>query len=80
MASLRHAWIVGGELNAAQWREAIAPALEAGAASMAAGIALITAAGGKVTGWRGDTIDLCLTSDVIASNGQLHDRMLDYLG
>jgi len=45
----------------------------------AAGILLVSEAGGKVTGWRGEELSLSRPGSVLASNGHVHERMLELL-
>jgi len=42
---------------------------------IAAGVLMVTEAGGKVTSWNGDKIDL-LSGELIASNVLIHDEMI----
>ena len=45
---------------------------------MAAGSLLVTEAGGKVSGYDGRPLDL-YAKKIVASNGRIHDRMVDML-
>lgn len=45
----------------------------------AAGAVILSEAGGKLTDWEGNALDLYSQQDVVGSNGHVHDRMLSYL-
>ena len=46
----------------------------------AAGTLLVQEAGGRVTGWRGETPNLARNCDLLATNGPVHGHLLDLLG
>ena len=45
---------------------------------MAAGVVLVRAAGGRVSSWRGASVDVG-SGEVLASNGRIHDELIDHL-
>ncbi|HBP37679.1 MAG TPA: inositol monophosphatase, partial [Clostridiales bacterium] len=45
----------------------------------AAGALLIREAGGALTNWQGQDADLCYPDSVLATNGLIHQTMLDLL-
>jgi myo-inositol-1(or 4)-monophosphatase len=47
---------------------------------LAAGILLVTEAGGIVTGWRGDVDPPIETGRILASNGLIHDWLVEATG
>lgn len=70
-AVLDGAWVAAGRLDGF-W------GLRLGAWDVAAGALLVEEAGGRVTDLRGRPLDLAAPS-VVASNGRIHDAMLDVL-
>ncbi len=45
-----------------------------------AGLLIVEEAGGKVTDYKGNEIGLKVTSEVLASNGKIHDEIIELLG
>lgn len=47
---------------------------------LAAGVLLVTEAGGRVSGWPGDTASPVATGRILASNGRIHDELAALTG
>lgn len=45
----------------------------------AAGSIILTEAGGKISGWNGEELDYYSEQSILASNGFLHEKMMEYL-
>lgn len=72
-AALDLAWVAVGRFDA-YWEFQVQPW------DMAAGVLLVTEAGGTVTDARGQSIDVTKPSSILASNEHVHQPMLDMLG